>query len=251
VSSEALRIEIVETGRALLRSGLVAGTSGNVSARDGEHFVITPTSLPYDEIEPGDLVTLTLAGEVVAGRREPSSERRVHQAIYAARPDIQAIVHSHSVHATAWSFLGEPIDLDTEELVHAAGGAVRCAGHGASGSDALAQEAVAALTDRRAVLLARHGVVAVAASPMQALDACAVVERQAEVAWLLRRAGALPPRASDRGATSGGASGRGSASAPERGSGWTSDAASSRDATSSPAADPERESGSTPASDSA
>jgi L-fuculose-phosphate aldolase len=205
VPSEALRIEIVEVGRALLRSGLVAGTSGNVSAREGEHFVITPTSLPYDEIEPDDLVTLTLGGEVVAGRREPSSERRMHQAIYAARPDVQAIVHSHSVHATAWSFLGEPIDLDTEELLHAAGGSVRCAGHGASGSDALAQEAVAALTDRRAVLLARHGVVAVADSLTRALDACALVERQAEIAWLLRREGVLPTVASNRETTSGAA----------------------------------------------
>jgi L-fuculose-phosphate aldolase len=192
VSSEALRIEIVEAGRALLRSGLVAGTSGNLSARDGEHILITPTALPYDEIEPDDLVTITLAGEVVAGHREPSSERRVHQAIYAARPDVGAIVHSHSIHATAWSFLGEPIDLGTEELLAAAGGAVRCAGHGPSGSDDLARAAVAALTDRRAVLLARHGVVAVADSPTLALDACAIVERQAEVAWLLRSADALP-----------------------------------------------------------
>lgn len=186
---EALHIEIVETGRALLRTGLVAGTSGNVSARDGDHFVITPTSMPYDEIEPADLVTLTLDGEVVAGNREPSSERRVHQAIYAARPDVQAIVHSHSVHATAWSFLGEPIDLGTEELLDAAGGSVRCAGHGAAGSDDLAREALAALADRRAVLLARHGVVAVGDSPARALDACAIIERQAEVAWLLRGAG--------------------------------------------------------------
>lgn len=192
MSSESLRLQIVETGRTLLRSGLVAGTSGNVSARDGDHVLITPASVPYDEIGSADLVTLTLDGQVVGGECEPSSERRVHLAIYAARPEALAIVHSHSVHATAWSFLGDPLDLDTEELLHAAGGVVRCAAHGDSGSDELARSAVAALEGRRAVLLERHGVVAFATSPARALDVCAVVERQAEVAWLLRRHGALP-----------------------------------------------------------
>jgi L-fuculose-phosphate aldolase len=184
-----LRREIVETGRAMLRAGLVAGTSGNVSAREGELVHITPTSVPYDEIEPDDLVTLALDGSVVAGGRAPSTERLVHLAIYASRPEAAAIVHTHSVHATAWSFLAQPLDLDTEELIEAAGGSVRCAAHGESGSDALARTALAALAGRRAVLLARHGVVAFAESPSRALDACAIVERQAQLAWLLRSAG--------------------------------------------------------------
>jgi L-fuculose-phosphate aldolase len=187
-----LRREVVETGRAMLQAGLVAGTSGNVSVREGELVHITPTALPYDEIEPEDLVTLALDGGVVAGKREPSTERLVHLAIYAARPEAVAIVHTHSVHATAWSFLDQPLELDTEELVEAAGGGVRCAAHGDSGSDALASTALAALEGRRAVLLARHGVVAFAESPRHALDVCAVVERQAQLAWLLRGAGALP-----------------------------------------------------------
>ena len=115
----------------------------------------------------------------------------MHLALYAARPDAGAIVHTHSVHATAWSFLGEPLDLDTEELLAAAGGAVRCAAHGDSGSDELAATVLAACADRRAVLMARHGVVALAETPARALDVCAVVERQAEIAWLLRNAGVL------------------------------------------------------------
>jgi len=191
VPSPDLRQQIVETGRALQRSGLVAGTSGNVSARDGELVHITPSAVPYEQISPSALVTLSLDGQVVAGTGEPSSERHVHLAIYAARPDVRAIVHSHSVHATAWSFLGEPLALDTEELVAAAGGPVGCAPHGKSGSDELATSCVAALGDRRAVLLARHGVVAAAETPARALDVCAVVERQAEIAWLLRREGVL------------------------------------------------------------
>jgi L-fuculose-phosphate aldolase len=188
-----LRRQIVETGRALLRAGLVAGTSGNVSAREGDVVHVTPSAVPYDEIEPEDLVTLSLDGRVLEGARSPSSERRVHLAIYAARPEAAAIVHSHSVHATAWSFLDEPLELDTEELIVACGGpSVRCAAHGESGSDELARTAVAALEDRRVALLARHGVVAFAETPARALDACAIVERQAQVAWLLRGAGVLP-----------------------------------------------------------
>ena len=100
-SQLSLAAEIVATGQAMLRLGLVAGTSGNVSAREGELVRITPSALPYPEMTVDDLVTLGLDGTIVAGHREPSSERRVHLAVYAARPDARALVHSHSVHATA------------------------------------------------------------------------------------------------------------------------------------------------------
>ncbi|MGH2763592.1 MAG: class II aldolase/adducin family protein [Thermoleophilaceae bacterium] len=180
------RAEVVAAAREMLRLGLVAGSSGNVSAREGERVHITPAGLPYADMEEGDLVTLALDGEVVAGRREPSSERRVHLAVYAARPEAGAIMHSHSVHATAWSFLGEPLDTGTEELEHAVGGPVLTAPFAATGSDEIAAAAVEALAGRRAVLLGRHGALAVADSPARALDVCAVVERQAQLAWLLR-----------------------------------------------------------------
>jgi L-fuculose-phosphate aldolase len=182
----SLRAEVVAAGREMLRLGLVAGTSGNVSARDGDQVLITPSGLPYEEMEEDDVVTLSLDGAVLSGAREPSSERRVHLAVYAARPDAGALVHSHSVHATAWSFLGEPLDTGTEELEHAAGAAVLTASFAPTGSEAIAAAAVEALGDRRAVLLARHGVLAAAGSPAQALDVCIAVERQAQIALLLR-----------------------------------------------------------------
>jgi L-fuculose-phosphate aldolase len=178
-SSVSLKAEIVATAREMLRLGLVAGTSGNVSARDGDRIEITPSGLSYDEMTEADLVTLALDGSVLAGEREPSSERRVHLAVYAARPDARAIVHTHSVHATAWSFLGEQLDTGTEELEHAVGGAVRTTPYFPAGC-------VAALVDRRAVLLGRHGVVGLGSSPAAALVTCQAVERQAQIAWLLR-----------------------------------------------------------------
>jgi L-fuculose-phosphate aldolase len=188
----SLRAELLEAALKMHRLGLVVATSGNASAREGELVYITPTSLPYDEMGEDDLVTLSLTGEVVAGRREPSSERRVHLAVYAARPEVAAVVHTHSVHATAWSFLGEPLDTGTEELTHFVGGAVRTARDAPAGSDAIARAAVEALEGRHAALLARHGVLGVGNSPARALDVCALVERQAQLAWLLR-----PPASPD------------------------------------------------------
>jgi L-fuculose-phosphate aldolase len=182
----SLRAEIVAAGREMLRLGLVAGTSGNVSARDGDEVLITPTRLPYDEMQEDDVVALSLDGTVLRGAREPSSELRVHLAVYAARPEAGALVHSHSVHATAWSFLGEPLDTGTEELEHAAGGPVLTAPFAPTGSNEIAAAAVEALGTRRAVLLGRHGVLALGESPARALDVCAAVERQAQIALLLR-----------------------------------------------------------------
>jgi L-fuculose-phosphate aldolase len=166
----------VASAQGLLRLGLVSGTEGNVSAREGQRVLITPSGLPYPAMTVDDLVALGLDGEVVAGQREPSSERRVHLAVYAARPDARALVHSHSAHATAWSEHGAPL------------GDIRTAPYAPAGSDEIAVAAVEALGDRRAVLLAGHGVLALGESPTAALDACADVERQAQVARLLRGA---------------------------------------------------------------
>ena len=140
-SGVSLRAEIVAAAQEMLRLGLVAGTSGNVSAREGELAHITPSGMPYPEIDEADLVTLSAAGEVVEGRREPSSERRVHLAVYDARPEVAAIVHTHSVHATAWSYLDEPLDTGTEEIELAAGAPSGPRPTPSTGSDAIALHA--------------------------------------------------------------------------------------------------------------
>jgi ribulose-5-phosphate 4-epimerase/fuculose-1-phosphate aldolase len=171
----------------MLRLGLVSGTAGNVSARDGESILITPAAMPYEEMTEEDLVVLAPGGEPEEGRGQPSSEWRVHAAIYAERADAGAIVHTHSVHATAWSFNDEPLDTGTEELEAATGGPVLTAPYAPTGSEEIAAAAAETLGDRGAVLLGRHGVVGVGATPAEALATCVVVERQAQLAWLLRR----------------------------------------------------------------
>jgi L-fuculose-phosphate aldolase len=151
----------------MLRLGLVAGTAGNVSARAGELILITASAMPYEEMTVDDLVMLGPDGTVLAGGRQPSSEWRVHVAVYAARPDAQALVHTHSEHATAWSEGGEPL------------GPWLTAPYFPTGSDEIATAAVAALGDRDAVLLGRHGVLAVGARPAAALEVCVAVEAAA------------------------------------------------------------------------
>ena len=158
----------------MLRLGLVSGTSGNVSAREGDLVLITPSALPYESMTDDDLVTLSLDGAVVAGTRAPSSERRVHLAVYGARPDARSLVHTHSDHATAWSHLGEPL------------GEVLTAPHAPSGSYEIAAAAVEALGDRDAVLMGRHGVLALGESPAAALELAVAVEQRAREARRLR-----------------------------------------------------------------
>jgi L-fuculose-phosphate aldolase len=182
----SLRAEVIAAAREMLRAGLVVGAAGNVSARDGDVIHVTPRALPYPEMTEQDLVTLSLSGEVLDGPREPSSEWRVHAAVYSARPEVAAVVHTHSVHATAWSCLGDPLETGVKELAAATGGPVRTAADAAPGSEALARAAVEALDGRRAALLPRHGVLGVGEAPARALVVCQVVERQAQIAWLLR-----------------------------------------------------------------
>jgi L-fuculose-phosphate aldolase len=182
-----LRTDVVEAAREMLRLGLVTGTSGNVSARDGDTVLITPAASPYEQMTEDDVVPIGPDGEPAEGGGAPSTEWRVHVAIYRVRPDVSAIVHTHSVHATAWSFSGKPLDTGTEELEAATGGAVLTAPYAPTGSGEIAAAAAEALGDRRAVLLGRHGVVGVGATAAEALATCIVVERQAQLALLLRR----------------------------------------------------------------
>ena len=158
------RAEVVATARAMAAEGLVKGSEGNVSVRDGELLHITPALLPYEEMETADLVTLDMDGRVVTGDREPSSERAVHLAIYAARPDVHAIVHTHSPAATARS---------------APTGGPPMAEYAEPGTRELADRTARALAQGDAVLMERHGVVAVGASLAEALEVARRVEAAA------------------------------------------------------------------------
>ena len=190
-SQAELRREIVATGRALDVAGLVPGKSGNVSCRVPEGLLITPSGVPYADLDPGDLVRVDARGTVIEGSRRPSSEWPMHAAVYAHRPDVSAIVHTHSPRATALACAGRGIPA-FHYMIALAGGDVRCTPYATFGSDELAAGAVRGLEGRRAVLLGNHGVLAVGGSLRGALAVAREVENLALQYLELRAAGLEP-----------------------------------------------------------
>lgn len=159
-ASLALRRRIVATCRRMNALGVNQGTSGNVSARVRDGLLITPSGVPYDTLTPEGIVALAPDG-AVRGAGKPSSEWRFHVDILAARPDVGAIVHTHSVHATALACLRRDIPAFHYMVAAAGGDTIRCARYATFGSQELSDHALAALDGRRACLLANHGVIAV------------------------------------------------------------------------------------------
>lgn len=179
MTEAALRQEIVEVAQAIDRAGFCPSKSGNVSARFDDGLLITPSGLPYAKTRPQDLIHLALDGTVLDGSRKPSSEWPFHVAIYKARPDAQAIVHTHSPRATALSCARRSIPAFHYMIALCGGSDVRCADYATFGSPELAENAVRALEGRKAVLLANHGVIALGASLAGAQTIVAEVENLA------------------------------------------------------------------------
>lgn len=167
-AERALRDEIVLTSRTMNDLGINQGTSGNVSARWGEGFLVTPSGVPYARCEAADLVWMGFDG-TVEGRLKPSSEWRFHLDIYRHRPDAQAVVHTHGVHATAIAAHRRGIPAFHYMVALAGGFDIRCAGYATYGTQELSDAALVALEGRRACLLANHGVIALGDSLAKAL----------------------------------------------------------------------------------
>ena len=177
MNEAALRRQIIEAANIMSNSGLSPGKSGNVSARAGDgRILITPTGVPYAELKPQDIVALDGQGRAAAGSLLPSSEWHFHVAIYRARPETGAIVHSHSLHATALACANREIPAFHYMIAVAGGDSIRCAPYATFGTEALAEHAVAALDDRMACLLANHGQIALGETPMKALAMAQEIE---------------------------------------------------------------------------
>jgi len=170
-------------------AGLSAGTSGNASLRTPEGMRITPSGVAPAMLDAHSDVAMRLDGTVLAGRLEPSSEWRMHAAIYAAHPDAAAIVHCHSRHATALACCGRGIPAFHYMVAVAGGEDIRCAPYALFGSEELAQHAVSALEGRRACLLGNHGQIATGHSLESALSLAIEVEELAAQYLLALSAG--------------------------------------------------------------
>jgi len=177
-----LREKIVATARAMNAESINRGTSGNVSGRIDGGFLITPSGVPYHAMEPADIVAMTDDGHAQRGL-PPSTEWRFHREIYRARPELQAIVHTHSPFATTLACLDRGIPAFHYAVARAGGKDIRCGAYATFGTQELAQHAVAAIAGRKACLLSHHGMIA-AGDTLDAAFALAIeVETLAEMYW--------------------------------------------------------------------
>ena len=177
-----LREAIIATARAMNDVGINRGTSGNVSARVAGGFLVTPSAVPYAMTMPDDIVKVDDGGNS-SGRRHPSSEWRFHRDIYLRRPEVQAIVHTHSPFATTLACLDRGIPAFHYMIAVAGGSDIRCAPYATFGTQELSDHAVAALDGRRACLLAHHGMISVGDDLESALALAIEVESLAEMYW--------------------------------------------------------------------
>ena len=173
------RAAAVAAVRRMDALGMNRGSTGNLSLRCGEGMLITPTGMGADDLRPQDLVWLG-HDDTLIGHWQPSSEWHFHRAIYRARPDLQAIVHKHSVHATALACLRRPLPAFHYMVAVAGGDSVPCTPYHLFGTEALSRAVAAALADRNACLMANHGLVAAGTSLAQAVKVALEIESLCE-----------------------------------------------------------------------
>ncbi len=178
----ALREEMIATARRMNASGLNQGTSGNLSVRVEEGFLVTPTGMDYDALVPEDLVLMRFDGRH-EGRRHPSSEWRFHRDILASRPEVGAVLHAHSMFCTTLACLRRPIPSFHYMVAMAGGVDIRCAPYATFGTEELSRHAVAALEGRKACLLANHGMLALGKDLAGAFKLAVEVETLAGMYW--------------------------------------------------------------------
>jgi L-fuculose-phosphate aldolase len=181
--TKQLRAELIQTAQRMSELGLTPGTSGNVSVRTPDGYLITPSGIPYPDMKPADAVELAADGSVRAGQRAPSTEWRLHRDILAARPDASAIVHTHSLFCTTVACLRRPIPAVHYMVVVAGADEIPCAEYATFGSPELAVAAVRALGAGHACLLANHGMVALGPTLAGALRLANEVETLASQYW--------------------------------------------------------------------
>jgi L-ribulose-5-phosphate 4-epimerase len=193
----ALRHEVCALHAELPRNGLVAWTSGNLSARvpDEDLMVIKASGVPYDELEPEAIVVCDLTGEVVEGSLQPSSDAATHGHVYREMPHVGGVAHTHSPYATAWSIHGEPIPCAMTAMADEFGGEIPIGPFALIGDDEIGRGVAEALADHRspAVLMRSHGVFTIGASARDAIKAAVMCEDAARTVYLARTLGPVEP----------------------------------------------------------
>ena len=190
------RTIVVQAAQQLLRLGLVAATSGNVSMRlEGDEkeglIAVTPAGTDYETMTPEDIVVVDYDVDVIEGDTVPSSESLTHVAVYKARSDISAVIHTHSIYASVLAVAGVPLPPILDELIAYLGGPVEVAEYGFPSTEDLGEKAIQAMGERNAVFIRNHGVLAAGRDMPDALRACELVERAAQIYIQARALGSV------------------------------------------------------------
>ncbi len=174
---------LVEAGKRMVESGLTVETWGNLSLRDPDTDLIylTPSGMQYDDIEEEDIVVMDLNGNRVEGERKPTVETPMHLLIYQNRFDVNAILHTHPIHSLVFGVLHRNIPAIIDEAAQTLGDEVCCTEYALPGSEEIAEEALRALKDHYACILANHGAVCVGKDLDYAFKAAKVLEMTAEI----------------------------------------------------------------------
>jgi len=185
-AERALRQEIIDQCRWMNASGLNQGTSGNLSARHKDAMLITPSGQPYDDLAVAEIAAMSIDGadDTWMGPLAPSSEWRFHRDILRTRPDINAVVHTHSTYATALAIARKPIPACHYMIAAAGGNSVPCAQYATFGSAALSANVLATLEGRTGCLIENHGVIATGDSLKKAMWLAVEIETLAKQYYL-------------------------------------------------------------------
>ena len=175
ITERAKRQSIIDACRSMNTLGINQGTSGNISLRHKDGLLITPTSVPYETMQPKQIVFMGMDGSFDPAQR-PSSEWRFHLDILRARPEINAVVHAHPPYSTILAIMGLEIPPIHYMIACAGGDTIRCAPYATFGTQELSEHAVRALEDRLACLLEHHGMIAVGPSLPKAMWLAVEVE---------------------------------------------------------------------------
>ena len=188
---QKLRVELVELHRELPKHNLVVWTGGNVSARDPKTglVVIKASGIRYEEMRTQHMVVVDIDGNIVEGEYKPSSDLYSHLYIYRHRPDVNGVVHTHSVYATAFAAVNKPIPVVLTAIADEFGGPIPCGGFALIGDDAIGKVVVESIGKSPAVLLKNHGVFTIGKNAKSAVKAAVMTEDNAKTVWLAMQIG--------------------------------------------------------------
>lgn len=190
-----LKYQVCDWAERAYQDGLFEGTCGNLSAFDREKgiVVITPSGVSYDRYRPEDMVVIDLEGNVLEGNYAPSSEWIMHTMVYRQKPEVNAIIHTHSPYASAFAVRNQPIPAVLIEMIPTLGGDVPLAEFGMPGTEEVGAQAVKALKGRGGCLLANHGVLAIGDTLERAFVRAGYVENAAKICSIAMSNGTIVP----------------------------------------------------------